>query len=97
MPHQPCAYILASRPRGALYIGVTRDIAMRVWLHKQGKASWHTAKYNIKRLVWLEHSPTMPDAIALEKRLKNWHRAWKIDLIETSNPRWHDLYETLNA
>lgn len=97
MAFQPCVYILASRPHGALYIGVTRDIATRISMHKAKRASKHTARYNITRLVWLDYCPTIPDAIALEKRLKNWRRQWKVELIEKSNPRWLDLAVTLNC
>lgn len=96
MVFQPCVYILASRPRGALYIGVTRDLASRIWLHKQGRGSKHTARYNIQTLVWFELHATLVEAIAREKRLKNWRRSWKVELIEAGNPRWLDLYGTLN-
>jgi len=96
MVFQPCTYILASKKNGTLYTGVTRDIAMRVWMHRQGKASKFTAKYKVHRLVWLEFSPMMVDAISLEKRIKNWRRQWKLELIESVNPDWDDIYPTLN-
>ena len=88
---------MASMKRGTLYIGVTRDIGMRVWMHKHGKGSKFCAKYGVKRLVYVEFFDLMTDAIAYEKRLKNWRRAWKIELIESVNPNWSDLYHQLNA
>lgn len=97
MPQQPCTYIMASMKRGTLYIGVTRDIAMRVWMHREGKRSKFCAKYGVKRLVHLEFYDLMADAIAREKKLKNWRRAWKIELIESTNPDWDDLYHRLNG
>ena len=97
MPQQPCTYIMASMKRGTLYIGVTRDIAMRAWMHKQGKGSKFCAKYGVKRLVYMEFFDLMADAIACEKRMKNCRRAWKVELIESVNPHWNDLYFRLNA
>ena len=88
---------MASMKRGTLYIGVTRDIAMRAWMHKQGKGSKFCAKYGVKRLVYMEFFDLMADAIACEKRMNNWRRAWKIELIESFNPHWNDLYFRLNA
>jgi putative endonuclease len=96
MARQPAIYILASQKRGTLYIGVTSDLAARVWLHKQGRGSKFTARYKVHRLVHVEFMPTMADAIGREKRLKNWRRQWKIELIESTNPDWQDLYLTLN-
>ena len=93
---QPCVYMLASRPRGALYIGVTGDIAMRVWMHREGRGPKFCARYQIHDLVWLEFAATLADAITREKRLKNGRRAWKIELVEKENPRWRDLYEMIN-
>jgi putative endonuclease len=96
MTFQPCVYMLTSRRNGTLYIGVTRDLASRVWLHRQGRGSKFTARYNVHRLVWVEFHPMLADAIAREKRLKNWRRAWKLDLIEAENPDWRDLYDEIN-
>jgi putative endonuclease len=87
-------YILASRPYGTLYIGVTNDIARRVYEHRQGTASKFTKKYSVTRLVWFEEWQTVPDAIQRETSLKRWNRDWKIDLINRANPEWRDLYET---
>ena len=91
----PAVYQLASRYRGTLYVGVTSDLVQRVWQHKQGLADGFTKQYGVHVLVWFEMHATMPDAIAHEKRIKEWKRAWKVELIEGANPRWRDLYETL--
>ena len=88
---QPCVYILASREYGTLYIGVTSDLMARVYQHRTGQVKGFTDRYAVYRLVRFELLATMPEAIAREKRLKRWHRQWKINLIETDNPDWHDL------
>ncbi|TNE67824.1 MAG: GIY-YIG nuclease family protein [Alphaproteobacteria bacterium] len=88
-------YMLASRRNGTLYIGVTNDLARRVAEHKQHLASGFTDKYDVTRLVWYELHATAEAAIAREKRLKRYKRAWKLGLIEAMNPDWSDLYETL--
>lgn len=88
----PCVYLLASRQRGTLYIGVTSDLIQRVWQHKHDQASGFTKKYGIHILVWYEMHATMESAISREKSLKAWKRAWKIELVESSNPEWRDLY-----
>ncbi|NJM49776.1 MAG: GIY-YIG nuclease family protein [Sphingomonadales bacterium] len=87
----PCVYILASQKRGTLYIGVTSDLAQRIWQHRNGETHGFTARYRVYRLVHAEFFEMMPDAIAREKQLKRWHRQWKINLIEESNPDWRDL------
>lgn len=92
-----CVYILASRRNGTLYTGVTRELAHRVWMHKEGAGSGFTAKYGVKTLVWYDRFPTALEAIAAEKRIKRWRRGWKLQLIERLNPSWDDLYETLNS
>ena len=88
-------YILASRKHGALYVGVTNDPGRRVHDHRAGRGSVHVAKYRIFRLVYLEHYENVWEAIAREKQVKGWRRQWKIDLIESINPDWEDLYTTL--
>jgi putative endonuclease len=90
-------YMLASCRNGTLYIGVTNDIARRVWEHKNGSAEGFTKKHNVHMLVWYETHGDINDAIAREKQLKGWNRAWKIRLIEEHNSGWNNLYETLNA
>ena len=93
MPEKsPCVYILASKPYGTLYIGVTSDLSKRAWQHRNSLCGGFTKKYKIHKLVWFELHDRMDTAIEREKSLKNWKRVWKIKLIEQSNPDWHDLY-----
>ena len=89
---QPFVYILASRRNGTLYIGVTSNLAERVWQHRSGLADGFTKKYGVHTLVWHEAHATMESAIAREKALKKWKRAWKLELINKANPTWRDLY-----
>jgi putative endonuclease len=88
-------YMLASKRNGTLYIGVTSNLGERVWLHKTREIPGFTAKYGVDKLVWFKFFERIEDAIAEEKRLKNWKRAWKIALIEKTNPQWRDLYDEL--
>ena len=88
---QPCVYILASQPRGTLYIGVTSDLMKRLWQHRDGITGGFTSKYLVHRLVRYEAFGDIEQAILREKQLKNWHRQWKINLIEQDNPHWDDL------
>ena len=89
-------YIMADRYRGTMYIGVTADLVARVWAHREGRGSAFCKRYGLIRLVYAEQAPTIEDAIAREKALKKWNRAWKIELIEAANPDWDDLFETIN-
>jgi len=91
----PCVYILASKRNGTLYIGVTSTLIQRVWQHKSDEISGFTRRYGVKRLVWFEQHATMEAAIAREKQMKEWRRAWKLELIERANPEWDDLYPGL--
>ena len=93
---QPTVYILASQPRGTLYIGVTSDLATRLYQHRNNVMPGFTSRYGVYRLVLAEAQNTMPDAIARETQLKNWHRDWKVNLIEVGNPHWVDLAEAWN-
>lgn len=88
-------HILASRRNGTLYTGVTRYPAQRVWQHKEGFVRSFTKKYGVHRLVYLEFQDTMPAAIQREKQIKEWKRAWKLQLIESVNPQWRDLYDDI--
>jgi len=90
-------YIMSNIARTTFYIGVTKNLNRRVWQHKQGKGSRFTAKYNCIILLYAEEHGTISDAIEREKRLKNWKRAWKLDLIKTLNPAFVDLYPTLRG
>ncbi|MDA0221319.1 MAG: GIY-YIG nuclease family protein [Proteobacteria bacterium] len=88
-------YILASARNGTLYVGVTRDIVRRLHEHRSDALPGFTERYGVHRLVHLEEYDWLADAIAREKRLKKWKRAWKLQLIEEGNPRWADLAPTL--
>ncbi|MDT8376630.1 MAG: GIY-YIG nuclease family protein [Mariprofundaceae bacterium] len=92
---QPCAYLLSNRRNGTLYAGVTSNLPRRVWEHRNHLVDGFTKRYGVTCLVWYEQHESMASAIAREKTIKSWKRAWKIELIETENPEWLDLYETL--
>ena len=85
-------YILASRKNGVLYIGITNDLRRRVFEHKNNLIAGFTKKYNVNKLVYFELINQPMDAINREKRMKKWKRQWKIELIESMNPEWKDLY-----
>ncbi len=89
---QPAVYILASQRNGTLYIGVTSDLIKRIWEHKQDLVEGFTQKYKVHQLVYFEQHQDMLAAIAREKQLKKWNRAWKLALIEKTNPDWRDLW-----
>ena len=88
----PAVYILASKRNGTLYVGVTSNLCNRIAEHKHGVISGFTQKYNVKMLVWFKHFDSMELAIAEEKRLKEWQRKCKLELIEKTNPDWRDLF-----
>jgi len=88
-------YMLASRRNGTLYTGLTSDLAGRVWQHKNDVYEGFTNRYGVHILVWYEAYDDVHTAIAREKQLKKWNRAWKIRLIEKENSGWNDLYEKL--
>jgi len=90
-------YIVASRRNGTIYVGMTDDLARRIWEHKSKAYGGFTAKYGCDQLVWFEVHESRLTAFARERRIKNWRRSWKLMLIEEANPMWADLYETLNA
>jgi putative endonuclease len=92
---RPCVYILAARRNGTLYVGVTGDLARRVWEHRSGVVEGFTRDYGVHILVFAEFHETMEDAIVREKRIKRWRRTWKLELIEQQNPQWRDLYDEL--
>ena len=91
--HHYFTYMLASGRNGTLYVGVTNDLYRRVAEHRGGEGSKFTAKYEVKRLVWFEEHGDVEEAIAREKRIKRRARAWKVALIEESNPQWNDLMD----
>ncbi len=88
---QPTVYVLCSHRNGTLYTGVTSNLIQRLHQHREGLIPGFTKDYGIARLVWFEQHGTMELAITREKRVKNWNRAWRIALIEESNPHWRDL------
>ena len=92
---QPTVYILASHRNGTLYTGVTSNLPARVWQHKNDLVEGFTKKYGVHTLVYYEVHEDMQSAINREKQIKKWKRAWKLALIETQNPTWRDLSDTL--
>ena len=88
-------YILVSKYNGTLYIGVTSDLIKRVWQHKEKVFKGFTARYFVDKLVYYEQFSHVLDAIAREKRLKEWQKKWKLNLINQFNPEWKDLYQQL--
>ena len=92
---QPVVYILASKPNGTLYVGVTSDISRRMEGHQAGAVPGFTERYNVRRLVYFELHADMLEAIQREKRIKKWNLEWKINLIEKMNPTWHDLSDQI--
>ena len=85
-------YIMVSRKNGTLYIGVTSNLAKRVYEHKNEEYEGFSKRYKTKILVHYEIFGGIKEAIAREKQLKKWKRQWKINLIEENNPNWRDLY-----
>jgi putative endonuclease len=90
-------YMMASRRNGTLYVGVTNNLAIRAHQHRTGKGSEFARKYGATQLVWYEFHADINEAILREKRIKKWERKWKLELIESFNREWADLYETLNG
>lgn len=88
-------YILSNKPNGVIYIGVTNDLVRRVFEHKNDLVEGFTKKYAVHSLVYYEQHENVDVAIQREKRLKKWNRKWKMDLIETQNPEWRDLFSEL--
>jgi putative endonuclease len=88
-------YILANRPKGTLYLGMTDNLARRVWEHKSGIRAGFTKKYGVKTLVWYELHESRETAFQRERQIKKWNRAWKVELIERSNPIWRDRTDEL--
>ena len=89
---QFCVYILTNQPRGTLYIGVTSNLPQRIAQHREKVVAGFTSRYKLDTLVWYEVHDGVESAIAREKNIKKWNRLWKIELIESTNPNWTDLY-----
>ena len=96
-PHRMAFYVymLANKRNGTIYIGLTDDLVKRAWQHRSEMLRGFTRRYGVKRLVYFETYDDISDAILRERRLKNWNRDWKIQLIEGGNPFWDDLAVTL--
>ena len=92
---QAWLYIMANRPNGTIYVGITSDLIRRAWQHRTGAIPGFTKRYGLKRLVYVEAHESMPAAITREKNVKSWPRAWRVRLITSANPTWDDLYETV--
>jgi putative endonuclease len=88
-------YILASRPHGTLYVGMTNDLIRRVHEHREGLVDGFTKEHSVKTLVYYEQHTTAISAIQREKNIKHWSRKWKIDLICSMNPEWRDLWNEI--
>ena len=88
-------YIMSNRKDGVLYIGVTSDLSRRIVQHREGKGSAFCRRYGLTRLVYAEEHDSIEDAIAREKAMKAWKRAWKIELVEGVNPAWDDLFDVV--
>ena len=95
MDKQPCVYILTSKRNGTLYTSVTSSLLKRIWKHKNNAVDGFTKKYGVHILVWYEIHETMESAILREKAIKDWKRAWKMKVIEETNPGSKDLYPEL--
>ena len=91
----PCVYILANKRNGTLYVGATSNLIRRIWEHKNDFVEGFTRRYGVHNLVWYEQHPTMHSAYWRERAIKEWQRAWKVQLIEEANPDWLDLYESI--
>jgi putative endonuclease len=88
-------YLLANERNGTLYLGVTKDLVRRVYQHKTKVTPGFTSRYNVGRLTWFECYDDITTAITREKEIKKWKRAWKIRLVEETNPQWRNLYDEI--
>ena len=95
--HGGWVYIMTDRYRGAMYVGMTSDLAARIHQHRNGSGSDFCKRYGLNRLVWAEHIEPIETCISHEKRVKRWRREWKFALIEKANPDWLDLFDHLAA
>ena len=88
-------YLLTNKPRSTLYVGVTNDLVRRVFEHREGLVKGFTARYGLKTLVYFERYDLPSAAIQREKNIKHWSRLWKLQLVESLNPKWRDLYDDI--
>ncbi|QDP02787.1 GIY-YIG nuclease family protein [Thalassotalea sp. PS06] len=89
---QPAVYILTNKKNSVLYIGVTSNLPQRIYQHREKLVEGFSKRYNLTKLVYFELFDDLENAITREKRMKDWHRQWKVNLIEKNNPDWRDLY-----
>jgi putative endonuclease len=94
---QPAVYLITNKPYGTLYIGVTSNLVRRVWQHREKLVDGFAKQHDLNRLVWYEVHQTMYDAITREKQIKKWDRDWKVNLIQTHNGSWRDLFTGICA
>ena len=90
-------YIVCNKAYGTLYVGVTTNLAKRVSEHREHLVAGFTNKYGLERLVWYECHESIEEAITREKQIKEWRRDWKVNLVQSMNPDWRDLYDQLTA
>jgi putative endonuclease len=88
-------YILTNKPRGTLYVGITNDLVRRVYEHRESVVPGFSKRYGLKQLVYFERYDTPALAIQREKNIKHTSRAWKLDLVNSANPQWRDLYDDI--
>ena len=88
-------YVLTNKPRGTLYVGVTNDLVRRAYEHREGVVPGFSKRYALKQLVHFERYDAPGLAIQREKNIKHWSRVWKLQLVESSNPKWRDLYDDI--
>ncbi len=89
-------YLLASKPNGTLYLGVTSHLQQRIWHHGEGLIDGFSKRYGCRHLVWVEAHDDIQAARIREAQMKKWKRGWKVELIEHANPQWRDLWSEIN-
>jgi len=97
MDREYYVYILTNHRYGTLYVGVTNDLVRRIWEHKNNVVEGFTREHDLHRLVWYEIHSDPCQAISREKLIKKWHRDWKVNLIQSMNPDWSDLFDGIAA
>ena len=97
MEKRYCVYIMTNRPYGTLYVGITNDLGRRVWQHKNAVVAGFTEEHGLKTLVWYEVHDSPYEAIRREKLINKWHRDWKVNLIQSINPGWRDLFADITG
>ena len=88
-------YLITNKPYGTLYVGVTRDLVKRIYEHRGGFVEGFSNQHDLGRLVWFEAHKDVKSAIEREKKVKKWRRDWKVNLVQTENPTWDDLYQSI--